>query len=63
MIEASLPLLFGDEDQDAMATRDPVAPAKRSDEALHKVKSGEILDSKTQLALLRYQLFCAENNE
>jgi ADP-ribose pyrophosphatase len=33
------------------------------DEALHKVKNGEILDSKTQLALLRYQLFCTENSE
>jgi transposase len=37
MLEAWRPLLFGDEDQDAKATRDPVAPAKRSDEALHKV--------------------------
>ncbi len=33
------------------------------DEALHKVKNGEILDSKTQLALLRYQLTFTENNE
>ena len=32
-------------------------------EALNKVKNGEILDSKTQLALLRYQLFCTENDE
>lgn len=33
------------------------------EEALHKVKNGEILDSKTQLALLRYQLFCLEHRE
>ena len=33
------------------------------DEALHKVKSGEILDGKTQLALLRHQLSCMENNK
>ena len=32
------------------------------EEALHKVKNGEIFDSKTQLALLRYQ-FCVEDNE
>jgi ADP-ribose pyrophosphatase len=32
-------------------------------EALNKVKNGEILDSKTQLALLKYQLSCTENNE
>jgi len=32
-------------------------------EALHKVKDSEILDSKTQLALLRYQLSCTENNK
>jgi hypothetical protein len=30
-------------------------------EALAKVKSGEILDSKTQLALLQCQLSCMEN--
>lgn len=30
-------------------------------EALAKVKTGEILDSKTQLALLQYQLSCTEN--
>lgn len=33
------------------------------DEALQRVNNGEILDSKTQLALLRYQLSCTENNE
>ena len=32
-------------------------------EALAKVKSGAILDSKTQLALLQYQLSCTENDE
>ncbi len=30
-------------------------------DALVKVRSGEILDSKTQLALLRYQMFSLEN--
>ncbi len=33
------------------------------DEALHKVSNGEILDGKTQLALLRYQLTLTENSE
>jgi ADP-ribose pyrophosphatase len=33
------------------------------DEALQRVCNGEILDSKTQLALLRYQLSCAENSK
>jgi ADP-ribose pyrophosphatase len=32
-------------------------------EALQKVNNGDILDSKTQLALLRYQLFFTENKE
>ncbi|MGH8142174.1 MAG: IS1634 family transposase, partial [Steroidobacteraceae bacterium] len=34
LIEAWRPLLFADEDQDAKATRDPVAPAERSEQAL-----------------------------
>ena len=37
LIEAWRPLLFTDEDQAAKATRDPVAPAKRSAAALEKV--------------------------
>ena len=37
MREAWRPLLFGDEDQEAKALRDPVAPAERSDAALDKV--------------------------
>jgi len=36
MMEAWRPLTFSDEDQDAKATRDPVAPAERSDGALAK---------------------------
>jgi transposase len=36
MREALRPLLFDDEEQDAKATRDPVAPAKRSASALAK---------------------------
>jgi transposase len=44
MIEAWRPLLFCDEDQDAKATRDPVAPAKRSEEALRKVHTKKLDD-------------------
>lgn len=32
-------------------------------EALVKVESGAILDSKTQLALLRFQMFCTEDDQ
>ena len=39
MIEAWRPLLFCDEDQEAKAGRDPVAPARRSEQALRKVHS------------------------
>lgn len=38
MREAWRELMFADEDQDAKKTRDPVAPAKRSKAALHKIK-------------------------
>jgi len=44
MLEAWRPLLFCDEDQAAKATRDPVAPAKRSDQALRKVHSKTLDD-------------------
>jgi hypothetical protein len=44
MREAWRPLLFCDEDQEAKKTRDPVAPAKRSDVALHKVHSKKLED-------------------
>jgi len=44
MIEAWRPLLFCDEAQGAKATRDPVAPAKRSEEALRKVHSKTLDD-------------------
>ena len=37
MIEAWRPLLFADEDQQSKASRDPVAPAKRSQAAMRKV--------------------------
>ena len=37
LLEAWRPMLFADEDQAAKATRDPVAPAERSEEALQKV--------------------------
>ena len=36
MMQAWRPLTFADEDQEAKTTRDPVAPAKRSDDALAK---------------------------
>jgi transposase len=48
MLEAWRPLLFCDEAQEAKATRDPVAPAKRSEEALRKVHS-KILDDGTEV--------------
>lgn len=37
-------LLFGDEDQEAKKLRDPVAPAQRSPDALHKVHSHKLTD-------------------
>ena len=37
-------LLFGDEDAQAENTRDPVAPARRSDATLHKVHSNHLED-------------------
>jgi len=48
MLEAWRPLLFCDEDQGAKATRDPVEPAKRSEEALRKVHS-KILDDGSEV--------------
>ena len=48
MIEAWRPLLFADEDQEAKATRDPVAPAKRSQAAQRKVRS-KTLDDGSQV--------------
>lgn len=44
MIEAWRPLLFADEDQSAKTSRDPVAPAKRSDAAMDKVHSKRLED-------------------
>jgi len=44
MMEAWRPLLFADEDQEAKHTRDPVAPARRSDAALAKVHSHRLAD-------------------
>jgi len=44
MLEAWRPLLFCDEDQEAKAKRDPVAPAKRSKAALRKVHSKTLDD-------------------
>jgi len=47
MIEAWRPLLFCDEDLEAKATRDPVAPAKRSEKALQKVHTKKLDDGTT----------------
>ena len=44
MLEAWRPLLFCDEDQQAKDTRDPVAPAKRSEAALRKVRTKTLED-------------------
>jgi transposase len=44
MMQAWKPLLFADEDQAAKQTRDPVAPAERSDDALRKVHSRRLDD-------------------
>jgi transposase len=42
--EAWRELLFADTDQAAKATRDPVAPAKRSESAMRKVTTGKLED-------------------
>jgi transposase len=47
MLEAWRPLLFADEDQAAKTTRDPVAPATRSDAALEKAHS-KLLDDNSE---------------
>jgi transposase len=44
MVEAWRPLLFADEDQEAKAVRDPVAPAKRSEAAMRKVHTKRLDD-------------------
>jgi transposase len=57
MVEAWRPLLFCDEDQQGKATRDPVAPAKRSEAALRKVHA-RTLDDGTQAHSFRTLLKC-----
>jgi hypothetical protein len=44
MREAWRELMFADEDQAAKSSRDPVAPAQRSDEAMKKVQSRTLDD-------------------
>ncbi len=44
MTEAWRPLLFADEDQEGKASRDPVAPAERSQAALKKVHTKQLDD-------------------
>jgi transposase len=45
MMEAWRPLLYADEDQKAKELSDPVAPAKRSDSAMKKVRTKRLEDS------------------
>jgi len=44
MLEAWRPLLFADEEQHAKQTRNPVAPARRSEGALRKVRGKILID-------------------
>jgi len=44
MMEAWRPLLYADEEQEAKASRDPVAPAKRSNSAMQKVHTKRLDD-------------------
>lgn len=44
MREAWSPLLFSDEDKEGKKTQDPIAPAKRSSDALKKVQSKRLKD-------------------
>lgn len=44
MFEAWRPILFADQDQQAKATRDPVAPARRSDAAEQKARAKTLED-------------------
>ena len=44
MAEAWRPLLYSDEDQEGKMTRDPVAPARRSDKALLKTRKKKLAD-------------------
>jgi transposase len=44
MAEAWRPLLFADEDQEAKSSRDPVAPAERSEKALKKIATKKLED-------------------
>ncbi len=44
MMEAWRPMLYADEDQQAKDSRDPVAPAKRSEEAMEKVHTKQLPD-------------------
>lgn len=44
MMEAWRPLLYADEEQQAKSTRDPVAPATRSDSAIKKVQTKQLDD-------------------
>lgn len=52
MTEAWRPILFADEDQQAKATRDPIAPAKRSKKAINKVQN-RLLEDGTEVHSFR----------
>ena len=47
MMEVWRPLLFADEEQSAKATRDPVAPARRSEQALDKTRCKRLVTGET----------------
>ena len=57
MLDVLRPLLFCDENQEAKKTRDPVAPARRSPEALKKAQS-KTLDDGTVVESFRTLLEC-----
>ena len=46
MMEVWRPLVFSDEEQQAKAERDPVAPAQRSDAALRKIHTKKLDDGR-----------------
>jgi hypothetical protein len=57
MRQAWAPLLFADEDQEAKAERDPVAPARRSDAAEQKARTHRLEDG-TEAHSFRTLLRC-----
>ena len=54
MMEAWRPLLFADEDQQAKAKRDPVAPAKRSEAAMRKIQTKKLDDGSPAVRIANF---------